>query len=938
MDTDKARPPLLKKTLLLSAVAACLLPSLGITLFHVVQLGRQPSVGLVLELPSPDKVFQTPTPVQAPPGSITMVVLDSPAFHAGLAVYDKVLSIEGVPLTDRSRLEALDRSVREGQPVRFRVKSGEREREAVLRPTYLLRCVHAVPELASTFVLVVIFLAVSLLVYLRRPGDPRAILLLLISTLAAGSYLLIPLFLFMPASPLGILDFGSGHALFATGFVLSFLFAIVLPVCFLHLALIFPKPLPLVERQPRLIRWIYVAAFGIPLATVAILFGTGLTAGLAESSPRWCSLATVPVVIGLLLLGARRISRPLRQHGWTRPLLDQPLWTLASALAMILLLLALAVFLHTGLDGPPWLVYLFLIPLFIPVLLSLFVTIIGYPVLTCVAMIANYRRSGPEEKRQLRWPLWGTCVALGGNILLGLGNLALTLLAPHLGPWLMPVTLMLGKPLYLLIPVSFAVAILKYRLMDIDLIIRKTVIYSIVSGIVLALCFLQAVAGILLFRQLGLEGIWGTVFASLVVAALLVPLHRLVQRFVDRRFFRSRFDYPAALDLLRRQAGQSEERSSLLRLTLETVQQALRPRTQAVLLPAGAVETFRVADSIGVPDHLAHRASLALATPLRDRLDHGGILLRPEVEAAGLESIEKLSPEAILPLQSGLELMGLLLVGKKYPNRNLEEEDLEFLRQTAALTADGLARLENRHQARDLEAARAIQQRFLPQQIPVRPGLEIATVWEPSRRVGGDYFDIVELDHERLGVVIADVSGKGLPAALLMSNLQAAFRALATAGLAPEQLCLRLNEILRRQMVGGMFVTLFYGCYDPLTRRLVSVNAGHCPPIHLKAAGQVELLEEGGTILGAFPNPVYRPQATDLAPGDLLLLYTDGFPEAENPAGEPFGEGRIIAAFREGHENTLQTIVTGLAGAVREHARGEPQDDLTMVVLSAKTE
>jgi len=135
-----------------------------------------------------------------------------------------------------------------------------------------------------------------------------------------------------------------------------------------------------------------------------------------------------------------------------------------------------------------------------------------------------------------------------------------------------------------------------------------------------------------------------------------------------------------------------------------------------------------------------------------------------------------------------------------------------------------------------------------------------------------------------------------------------------------------------------MFITLFYGCLDTRTRRLVSVNAGHCPPLHLGADGRVARLEGGGTILGAFVNVAYQVQETTLAPGDLLILYTDGFPEAENPAGEPFGEERLIAAFREGHENPLQTTVTGLVQSVREHARGEPQDDLTMVVLAAREE
>lgn len=920
------------KTLLLLVVGACLLAALALSVIHLVILGTQPKTGLWIFLPSADE--RPAASGRAPAGIVTSVVLDSPAFHAGLSAFDRVVDIEGIPLTDRSRLKAFDYSVRSGQLVRFRVDSGGRERVVALRPASLLRCVHVIPELATTLVVVIVFMSVSLFVFLRRPGDPRVILLLLISTMAAGSYLLLPVTLFQPGSPLGVLDYSPGRFLFwgATG--ISVLFTIVMAACFLHLGMIFPKTLPLAERKPWLIRWIYLLSFGLCLFGLLLLISAGLLSGLLEHADArvvWVVVAAA----GVLALGCARLAaRRIRRDGWRPAVLEHPLRTLAFSLALALPLLALAVSFHTALRAPGWLVLVFMIPLLALTLVAVFGPVFIYPLLTCVALIAGYRRAGSEEKRQIRWPLWGVCVSLGGNVLLGGISIVLKYMTPSLDPWVLPVALMVGKPLYLLIPVSFAVGILKYRLMDIDLIIRQTVVYSIVSGIVLALCFLQAVGGVLLFRQLGLGGMWGTGLAALALVALLVPLQRRVQGFVDRRFFRSRADYPVALGTLRRQASEVVERADFLRQGLETVQQALRPRTQAVLLPDASGGFFRAAETMGVPDHLARRAGLELPPELSIRLLTGEVLRPAGLPAGSFAGVDKLAPEAVLPLLHRRSLTGLLLVGRKYPNRPLEEEDLEFLRQAAHLLADGLVRLEVLHQTRDLEMAQAIQQRFLPQRLPSVPSLAIAAHWEPSRWVGGDYYDVVDLGEGRLGVAIADVAGKGMSAALLMSNLQAAFRALATAETPPDALCARLNDILRPQMVSGKFITLFYGRYDDRERRLTCVNAGHCPPLHFGASGQVTRLEEGGLMLGAFASPAYRQQEVTLRPGDLLVLYTDGFPEAENPAGEAFGEERLIAAFRDRAGRTPEELIAALLAEVREHTGGEAQDDLTLLVLS----
>jgi len=174
-------------------------------------------------------------------------------------------------------------------------------------------------------------------------------------------------------------------------------------------------------------------------------------------------------------------------------------------------------------------------------------------------------------------------------------------------------------------------------------------------------------------------------------------------------------------------------------------------------------------------------------------------------------------------------------------------------------------------QEHEIAEARAIQEGFLPKEISQLAGYEIASAWQSARVVGGDYFDVLPFGDESCGLCIADVAGKGLPAALLMSNLQAAVRGLASPSLAPDELCVRLNALLCRNMASDRFVTLFYAHLDGPTRRLQYVSAGHNPPFVLHADGSHERLREGGCVLGVFPNQAFKSGVMQLQSGDRMV-------------------------------------------------------------------
>jgi sigma-B regulation protein RsbU (phosphoserine phosphatase) len=237
-------------------------------------------------------------------------------------------------------------------------------------------------------------------------------------------------------------------------------------------------------------------------------------------------------------------------------------------------------------------------------------------------------------------------------------------------------------------------------------------------------------------------------------------------------------------------------------------------------------------------------------------------------------------------------------------------------------------------QEHEISEARAIQEGFLPKEIPQLIGYEIAAAWQSARVVGGDYFDVLPFDGEMCGLCIADVAGKGLPAALLMSNLQAAVRGLASPSLSPEDLCTRLNALLCRNIASDRFVTLFYAHLDGPARQLRYVSAGHNPPVVLHRDGSHEWLSEGGIVLGVFANQTFKSGTIELQSGDRMVLYTDGVTEACNSDDEEFGEERLLQVLQQNPSRSAIEIQKNILKAAAEFSRGPWQDDATLLVVA----
>jgi serine phosphatase RsbU (regulator of sigma subunit) len=234
----------------------------------------------------------------------------------------------------------------------------------------------------------------------------------------------------------------------------------------------------------------------------------------------------------------------------------------------------------------------------------------------------------------------------------------------------------------------------------------------------------------------------------------------------------------------------------------------------------------------------------------------------------------------------------------------------------------------------DLEVARQIQQIMLGSGTFAGPGVETVGLSRPANTVGGDFFEIHPLADGRVVVAVGDVAGKGSPAALLMALLLAMMRTLTDERFDPAELVTRLNAQVCRQAPGSRFITLFFGVYDARTGELSYVNAGHVPPLVLRAADTTERLLDGGTALGLFEGSTYVAGRVLLQPQDLVAVYTDGITEAEDPGGRPFDEQGLEAALRTHRRQDLAAIGAGVVSAVEVHTSDTRlADDLTILLL-----
>lgn len=301
---------------------------------------------------------------------------------------------------------------------------------------------------------------------------------------------------------------------------------------------------------------------------------------------------------------------------------------------------------------------------------------------------------------------------------------------------------------------------------------------------------------------------------------------------------------------------------------------------------------------------------------------------------------QKIKSLMAVPLQTESQVIGILYVDTPNILYPFDAEALSLLTvfaNIAAIRIEHARLVEVEHAERilthDLEQAADIQRSLFPQAPPVLPGLQLAGRSLPCRSVGGDYFDYVPMSDGRIFVVVADVSGKGLAASLLMSSLQARVHALCELQTDVAKLVSRLNHSTKANTPDNKFITGFFAAIDPVTGEMEYANAGHNPPVIARQSGKVELLTAGGPVLGILPNITYVGGRTKLDPGDLLVMYSDGVSEAPNSKDEEFSEEAVAQIAASCLDRSADEVLMEIARQLRAFL-GEcsPTDDVTMVV------
>jgi phosphoserine phosphatase RsbU/P len=563
----------------------------------------------------------------------------------------------------------------------------------------------------------------------------------------------------------------------------------------------------------------------------------------------------------------------------------------------------------------------------------------------------NSRSSAPEARRRVRVVVWGTLCGLGPFLLMLATSIYFGKEYTTYPFWIwVPTALLLC-----LVPLSFAYAVVKHRVLEIPVLLKRSARYVLVQRGFIVLLFLLAAASIMVFTHVfsrlfesnsNLGMVLSAVFGIVLVWGSAPVVKRGTER-IDRAFFRSAYDARQILEDLASRSRTATSRSELAGLLEQHLQRALHPAFQVLYLEGknGRLEVERGQTH-------AREETLSADLPLLTALAQHGQpyeLVPGSADEEQLAMNTNLHPECLVPiLGRQSRISGLLVLGTRLSEEPYSGEDRRLLASAAsqagvaleniALAEKMAERLEaERHAAQEMDIARQVQSKLLPQKMPPLATLEYAGDCLQARAVGGDYYDFLDLGPGRVGFVLADIAGKGISAALLMANLQANLRsqyAIALDNL--PQLLQSVNRLFYESTEPTSYATLFFATYDDTSRRLRYVNCGHNPPVLMRGDGTVERLKGTATVLGLFERWECSVAEARLDAGDLLVIYTDGITEAMDAQNNEFGEARLLETLRANQGLDPTSLLKVLVKAVQQFSAGEQSDDLTLVMAKAR--
>ncbi len=551
--------------------------------------------------------------------------------------------------------------------------------------------------------------------------------------------------------------------------------------------------------------------------------------------------------------------------------------------------------------------------------------------------------SSALEKRQVRLMLFGVKL---GAILIGLGWVLVIVtqfvLANRISSNLLIVSLMvflLCEIGGLIIPFTFLNSFFQNKLLETESALKRSVrVFGVTVGMIGVYLFVIFIIVRLSVSFFDLRDPSVIIVSVLLLSLTFTPINKRILNWIDETFYPERTKYAAALkNYIHRISGQIESKELLTELRMwvqSTI--GINPVIPFALSPQLA---------IGVPFRFNDNESVIHRIRSGDKFfwDEISERSRITVDENEIEWVRDNEISVTIPMISQGELIGVLNLGKKSNEEDFSAEDLDILTQASAQTALALQNLnlqsvyiDKKRMDKELEMARVIQRRLMPQEIPQVTGLEVYGESRPCFEVAGDYYDIINNEDGNTFLVIADVSGKGAGAAMIMANLQASIRVGLEITEDFSEFIARINNHVYKNTSSSEFITLFIGGWEPATNSFHYINAGHNPPLMLDKDGKVTTLDATGLILGVLPNQVYERKVIQIEPGSLIAIFTDGLEEAMNPQNEMFGQDRIVETLKSAKDLSAKDIVKKVQKDAVDFCNGKPlHDDLTMIVIKS---
>ncbi len=514
----------------------------------------------------------------------------------------------------------------------------------------------------------------------------------------------------------------------------------------------------------------------------------------------------------------------------------------------------------------------------------------------------------------------------------------------------------------LLFPITLAYVIVVQRAMDVRMVLRQGLQYALARrGTFILQVALNVVvigiAAIQLQKKHSLPRVMAIVGLGFAAILWLRKLADLLRAWIDKRFFRDAYNSEQILSGLSDEVRSIVETRPLLERVTQRIAESLHVARITVLTEDQG--WFKPAYALGYAtlpeaDLPATGATIQKLVqdpePLRVYLDDENSW----VNAGGVSEDERrnlsaLAPQLLLPLTVKEKLLGVISLGEKKSEAPYSGSDLRLLKSVATQTGLALANAQltaaiaeevgrREKMSREIEIAREVQERLFPQRLQPVVGVEYYGGCRTALGVGGDYYDFLALPDGKLGIALGDISGKGIPAALMMASLQASLRAEASRAAGDVAgLLARVNQALFDASSEDRYATFFYGQYDPATEQLTYVNAGHCAPMLFRAADNFQTVDRlcvGGPVIGLIPDCVYEQAVVKLSKGDELVIFTDGISEAMNRNLEEWGEERLAQTVRSAPSRSCADLISEIMACADAFAAGAPQhDDMTLVVL-----